>query len=278
MSSRWEIPSSQEKHIDPSDGVAYDYASFEEFYGSVHAPELWIKAGEMMNDEAWELIAKEEEIRLKEDARQQCLELVDNTLPTSVNLTQDEDGWGGAWKYDFLQVANSFWDSLKFDKVKASRVSVSPTSTYNVAASVSYPGFTLLEEVKFATQLMDGHDIISPKKIFSEMLVHWFEGHKDFRGISVNDWRNFGFWGSSKFEDIKDSPVFSELQNIFLDMQEEIKLNGKSKFISKGTPIKVNAHVHWPIINKLFEGYKAELQKKYSFNPHACEFVPGENL
>ena len=51
----------------------------------------------------WEILATEEKIRLKKDARQQCLELVDDTLPPGVNLTQDEDGWGGAWIYDLQE-------------------------------------------------------------------------------------------------------------------------------------------------------------------------------
>eukprot|EP01043_Picozoa_sp_COSAG02_P065718 COSAG02_NODE_10001_length_2054_cov_1.741688_4_plen_295_part_01 len=37
-----------ERRIDPSDGVAYEYASFEQVYGPLRAPELWIKAGELM--------------------------------------------------------------------------------------------------------------------------------------------------------------------------------------------------------------------------------------
>ena len=49
-----------------------------------------------------------------------------------------------------------------------------------------------------------------------------------------------------------------------------------AEIMGNGTPIKVDAHVHWPIINKLYEGYKAELPKKFSFNPQACEFVPGQ--
>lgn len=43
-----------EKRIDPSDGVAYAYASFEEVYGPVRAPALWIKAGELMQKQAAE--------------------------------------------------------------------------------------------------------------------------------------------------------------------------------------------------------------------------------
>ena len=224
----------------------------------------------------WETLAMEEKMRLKEDARQQCLELVDDTLPHGVNLTQDEDGWGGAWIHDFLQEANSLWDSLPSDEDKApnkkgNNVSVAATSTYTVADQP--PG---QENVEFSTELKDGRDIVSPKKLFAEMVVHWFEGHKNLGGISVEDWRNFGFWGSSKFMEMKDSPVFGEVIGVFVEMQEEIKENGKSKFVSKGTPIKVDKHVHWPIINKLYEGYKAELPKKFSFNPHACEFIPGQ--
>lgn len=224
----------------------------------------------------WDIRAKEEEMRLKKDARQQCLELVDDTLPPDVNLTQDEDGWGGAWMYDFLQEANSFWGSLQSDEDKApnkkgNNVSVAATSTYTV--SVTVPGKDVVE---FSTQLKDGRDIVSPKKLFADMVVHWFEGHKNLGGISVEDWRNFGFWGSSKFMEMKDSPIFGEVVDVFVEMQEEIKENGKSKFVSNGSPIKVDAHVHWPIINKLYEGYKAELPKKFSFNPQACEFVPGQ--
>ena len=37
-----------ERRVDPSDGVAYEYASFEEVYGPLRAPELWLKAGELM--------------------------------------------------------------------------------------------------------------------------------------------------------------------------------------------------------------------------------------
>lgn len=224
----------------------------------------------------WEILATEEKMRMKEYARQQCLELVDDTLPPGVNLTQDEDGWGGAWMYDFLQEANSFWGSLPSDEGKVPNkkgvnVSVAATSAYIFADQ--QPG---QEEVEFSTQLKDGCDIVSPKKLFSEMIVHWFEGHKGLGGISVEDWRNFGFWGSSQFMKMKDSPVFGEVINVFVEMQDEIKENGKSKFFSKGTPIKVDEHVHWPIINKLYEGYKAELPKKFSFNPTAREFVPGQ--
>ena len=224
----------------------------------------------------WEILATEEKIRLKKDARQQCLELVDDTLPPGVNLTQDEDGWGGAWIYDFLQEANSFWGSLPFDEDKApnkkgNNVSVAATSAYIVADQPSGQG-----GIKFSTELKDGRDIVSPKKLFADMVVHWFEGHKNLGGISVKDWRNFGFWGSSKFMEMKGSPIFGEVIDVFVEMQEEIKENGKSKFVSNGTPIKVDAHVHWPIINKLYEGYKAELPKKFSFNPQACEFVPGQ--
>lgn len=224
----------------------------------------------------WEILATEEKIRLKEYARQQCLELVDDTLPPGVNLIQDEDGWGGTWIYDFLQEANSFWGSLPSDEDKApnkkgNNVSVAATSTYVVSGQGPEQ-----KSVEFSTQLKDGCDIVSAKKLFAEMVVHWFEGHKNLGGISVGDWRNFGFWGSSKFMEMKNSPVFGEVVDVFVEMQDEIKENGKSKFVSKGSPIKVDAHVHWPIINKLYEGYKAELPKKFSFNPHACEFVPGQ--
>ena len=224
----------------------------------------------------WEILATEEKTRLKKDARQQCLELVDDTLPPGVNLTQDEDGWGGAWMYGFLQEANSFWGSLPSDEDKApnkkgDNVSVAATSAYIVADQP--PG---QEKVEFSTQLKDGCDIVSPKKLFAEMVVHWFEGHKNLGGISGEDWRNFGFWGSTKFMEMKESPVFGEVIDVFVEMQEEIKENGKSTFFSKGTPIKVSADVHWPIINKLYEGYKAELPKKFSFNPEACEFVSGQ--
>ena len=224
----------------------------------------------------WEILATEEKNRLKKDARQQCLELVDDTLPPGVNLTQDEDGWGGAWTYDFLQEANSFWGSLPSDVDKApnkkgNNVSVAATSAYILADQPSGQG-----AIEFSTELKDGQDIVSPKKLFSDMVVHWYEGNKGLGGISVEDWRNFGFWGSTKFMEMKESPAFGEVIQYFVDMQAEIEENGKSKFISKGTPIKVDAHVHWPIINKLYEGYKAELPKKFSFNAQACEFVPGQ--
>ena len=237
------------------------------------------KEDQRKEDNNWELLAKEEQLRLKEDARKQCLELVDDTLPTGVNLTQDEDGWGGAWMYDFLQDANSFWESLpsegaNFPNNKGKNVSLSSTSRYNIATGQT--GIHSAEGVEFKTELMDGHDTISPKKLFSEMVVHWFEGHKNLGGISVGEWRDFGFWGSSKFEEMKKSPVFGEIINIFVEMHEEIKENGKSNFISNGTPINVTVDVHWPIINKLYEGYKAELPKKFSFNPRACDFVPGQ--
>ncbi len=230
------------------------------------------------DDNYWEIQATEEQIRLKENARQQCIESKDDTLPLGVNLTQDEDGWGGEWKYDFLQEANSFWDSLPSDEEKApnkkgDNVSVAATSAYIVADQPAGQ-----EEVEFYTQLKDGCDIVSPKKLFAEMVVHWFEGHKNLSGISVEDWRNFGFWGSSKFMEMKGSPVFGEVIGIFVEMQEEIEENGKSRFVSKGTPIKVNQFVHWPIINKLFEGYKAELPKKFSLNPRACEFIPNRTF
>jgi hypothetical protein len=229
----------------------------------------------------WETMAIEEKIRLKKDARQQCLELVDDTLPPGVNLTQDEDGWGGAWMYDFLQEANSFWTSLPSDEVKTpnkkgKNVSVSSTSHYNVAAQ--RPGLSMYEDFEIVTQLLDGRDIVSPKKLFSEMVVHWFEGNKGLRGISVGEWRDFGFWGSSKYEEIKKSTVFHGLERIFQEMEKEINTVGKSKFVSKGTPIKVNQHAHWPIINRLYEGYKAELPKKISFNPQAPEFFPGKTF
>ncbi len=43
-----ELELASERRIDPSDGVAYEYASFEQVYGPLRAPELWIKAGELM--------------------------------------------------------------------------------------------------------------------------------------------------------------------------------------------------------------------------------------
>lgn len=232
-------------------------------------------------DNYWEMQTIEERIRLKENARQQCIESKDDTLPLGVDLTQDEDGWGGEWKYDFLQEANSFWGSLpsgedKLPNNKGRNVSLSPTSCYNVAFQQT--GLEMSEAVELETQLLDGSEIISPKKLFAEMVVHWFEGHKNLRGISVEDWRNFGFWGSSKFEEIKKSKAFLEVESVFQEMEDEIKNEGESKFISNGTPIKVNQFVHWPIINKLFEGYKAELPKKFSFNPHACEFIPNQTF
>ena len=229
----------------------------------------------------WEIMATEEKIRLKKEARQQCLELVDDTLPPGVNLTQDEDGWGGAWMYDFLQETKSFWDSLPSEgdnspNKKGNNVSISPISSYNIATGQT--GIHLVKDVEIDTQLLDGRDIVSPKKLFSEMVVHWFEGNKGLRGISVGEWRDFGFWGSSKYEEIKKSTVFHELERIFQEMEEEIRDEGKSKFVSKGTPIKVNQHVHWPIIKRLYEGYKAELPKKISFNPQAHEFFPGKTF
>lgn len=233
------------------------------------------------DDNYWETQVIAEEIRLKENARQQCIESKDDTLPPSVNLTQDEDGWGGAWKYDFLQEAKYFWGTLpsgegKLPNKKGRNVSLSTISCYNVASRSA--GLEMSEAVELETQLLDGREIISPKKLFAEMVVHWFEGHKNLRGIYVNDWRNFGFWGSRKFEEIKKSKGFLELERIFHEMEEEIKTEGKSMFISKGSPIKVNQDVHWPIINKLFEGYKGELPKKFSFNPHACEFTPNQTF
>ena len=182
--------------------------------------------------------------------------------------------------FDFLQEANSFWGSLPSDEVKTpnnkgKNVVVSSTSHYNVS-SVSPGCLVHFEDVEIETQLLDGQDIVSPKKLFSEMVVHWFEGNKNLGGISVEDWRNFGFWGSSKFEEMRTSKVFLEVDRIFQEMEEEIRDEGKSKFVSKGSPIKVNQHVHWPIIKRLYEGYKAELPKKISFNPQAPEFFPGQ--
>ena len=232
-------------------------------------------------DDEWERRAWDENARLKKDARQQCLELIDDTLPAGVNLVQDEDGYGGAWKYDFLQEANEYWDTLSTDEVtspnnKGNNVSTSPTSTYNIAAQ--RPGLHLFEDVEFDTELSDGCDIISPKKLFAEMVVHWFEGHKNLGGLSSGEWRDYGFWGSSKFAEMKESPVFAKVKDIFEEMEEDILSRGKSQFFSKGTPIKVDMDIHWPIINKLFEGYKAELPKKFSFNPQATAFVPGNTF
>ena len=229
----------------------------------------------------WESRANDEKARLKEDARQQCLELVDDTLPAGVNLNQDEDGWGGAWKHDFLQEANEYWDTLPTDEesspnTKGNNVSTSPTSCYNIAAQ--RPGIQLFENVRFDTELFDGCDIVSAKKLFAEMVVHWFEGHKNLNGLSLGEWRDFGFWGSSKFSEMKDSPLFEGLQDIFEEMKEDVEARGQSVFISGGTPIKVYQGVQWPIVNRLFEGYKEELPKKFSFNAHAHAFVPGNTF
>ena len=244
--------------------------------------ELLKKKKSMVEENAkWDRIAMDEEARLKEDARQQCLELIDETLPEGVNLTQDEDGWGGAWRFDFLHEANEYWDTLQTDEEKrpnkkGNNVSTSPTSSYNIAAQ--RPGLQLFEDVQFDTELVDGCDIVSAKKLFAEMVVHWFEGHKEYRGISSEEWRDFGFWGSSKFKEMKESPVFSDVLGVFEEMKEDILSNGKSKFVSNGTPIKVYKDSQWPIIVRLFEGYKEELPKKFSFNAHAHAFVPGNTF
>jgi hypothetical protein len=230
----------------------------------------------------WERLAWDENARLKEDARQQCLELVDDTLPPGVNLTQDEDGWGGAWKHDFLQEANEYWDSLSVDgetspNNKGNNVSTSPTSFYNIAAS-NVPGLYLFADLEFDTELVDGCDIVSAKKLFGEMVVHWFEGHKKLGGLSPEEWRDYGFWGSSKFAEMKESPFFEEVRDIFEEMKKEVQAHGVSKFFSKGAPIKVYQAVQWPVVNRLFEGYKLELPKKFSFNAHAPAFVPGNTF
>ena len=107
-----------------------------------------------------EIWRQREKIRLKKDARQQCLELVDDTLPPGVNLIQDEDGWGGAWIYDFLQEACPFWSSLPSDEDKApnkkgNNVSVAATSAYIVADQSPEQ-----EEVKTSTELKDGQDVV----------------------------------------------------------------------------------------------------------------------
>jgi hypothetical protein len=242
-----------------------------------------LKEKKKMDEEnaEWNRRANDENARLKEDARRQCLELVDDTLPRGVNLTQDEDGYGGAWKYDFLQEANSFWDTLSTDEEtspnkKGNNVSTSPTSFYNIAAQ--RPGLHLFEDVQFDTELVDGCDIVSAKKLFAEMVVHWFEGHKNLGGLSSVEWRDYGFWGSSKFAEMKESPVFAEVRDIFEEMKEEVQAHGQSKFVSNGTPIKVYQSVQWPIVNRLFEGYKAELPKKFSFNAQAPAFVPGKTF
>ena len=237
----------------------------------------WEIVAEVKKEKDWDILAKEEELRLKEDARNQCLKLVDDTLPPGVNLIQDEDGWGGEWRYDFLQEAISFWDSLpsegdKSPNKKGNNVSTSPTSSYNIATGQT--GIQLLKGVEFDTQLEDGCDIVSSKKLFAEMVVHWFEGHKKLRGISAGEWMDYGFWGSSKFAEMKDSPVFSEVSSIFEAMEDDINSEGESQFIRGGAPIKVRKEIHWPIINRLFQGYKEEIPNKFSFNPHAVAFVP----
>ena len=239
------------------------------------------KKVEEEDDLEWDRIAMDEEARLKEDSRQQCLELIDDTLPSGVNLAQDEDGWGGAWKHDFLYEANSFWKTLPEAKETSpnntgKNVSTSPTSFYNISAQ--RPGVRLFKNVPFDTELADGCDIISAKKLFAEMVVHWFEGHKKLNGLSSEEWRDFGFWGSSKFSEMKESPVFTELRDVFEEMKEEVEAHGQAKFISGGTPIKVYKDVQWPIVNRLFEGYKEEMPKKFSFNVQAHDFVPGNTF
>jgi len=242
-----------------------------------------LKEKKKMDEEnaEWDRRANDEKTRLKEDARQQCLELVDGTLPPGVNLTQDEDGWGGCWKIDFLQEANEYWNTLPTDEekspnTKGNNVSTSPTSCYNIAAQ--RPGLHLFEDVEFDTELVDGCDIVSAKKLFSEMVVHWFEGHKKLNGLSSEEWKDFGFWGSSKFSEMKESPLFEGLFDVFEEMKEEVEAHGQSVFISGGTPIKVYQGVQWPIVNRLFEGYKEELPKKFSFNAQAPAFVPGNTF
>ena len=62
------------------------------------------------------------------------------------------------------------------------------------------------------------------------------------------------------------------------EMKEEVEAHGQAKFISGGTPIKVYKEVQWPIVNRLFEGYKEEMPKKFSFNVQAHDFVPGNTF